>query len=353
MKWGIVVPIIKYRNNPIISISNVTPSRSDFEVIGVFNAGTAILNDEIILLLRVSERPINKDENCVLSPIYDPIIDNIVIMKFDKSDEHYVFGDSRMIISCEQSYLTSMSHLRVAKSKNGYDFKIEDKPALFSQNEYEAFGIEDPRITEIDGQYYITYVSVSNCGVVTGLAKTSDFKSFERLGNIFAPDNKDVVIFPSMIGGMYYAIHRPSSSVLGKPEMWIASSPDLISWGNHKRVAALREDKFDNGRIGAGAVPIRTEEGWLEIYHGATKDNRYCLGAMLLDLKEPWKVLKRSNEPLIEPSEIYEKNGFFDNVVFSCGLIQFGNSIKIYYGASDESVAVVDMNVDDILDNLK
>jgi predicted GH43/DUF377 family glycosyl hydrolase len=345
--------IIKYQKNPIISISQVKPSRPDFEVIGVFNAATAILNDEIVLLLRVSERPINKDENCVLSPMYDKNIDDIVIMKFDKSDKSYSFDDTRMIYSNDQSYLTSMSHLRVAKSKNGYDFIIEDKPALFSQNEYEAFGIEDPRITEINGQYYITYVAVSNCGVVTALAKTSDFKHFERIGNIFPPDNKDVVIFPSKIGGMYYAVHRPSTSVFGKPEMWLASSPDMVSWGNHKRIAALRNDKFDNGRIGAGAVPIRTEEGWLEIYHGASKENYYCVGAMLLDLEEPWKVLKRSNQPLLEPTEIYEKEGFFENVIFSCGLIQFGDSIKLYYGACDESIAVADMNINDIKNSLK
>ena len=345
--------IIKYQKNPIISISQVKPSRPDFEVVGVFNAGTATMNDEIVLLLRISERPINTDKTCVLAAVYDKNTDDLITMKFDKSDENYSFDDSRIISSGEQTYLTSISHLRVAKSKNGYDFEIEDKPALFPQNEYEAFGIEDPRITKIDDDYYITFASSSYCGVVTELAKTKDFKHFERLGNIFAPDNKDVVIFPDKIGGMHYALHRPSTSALGKPEMWIASSPDLVSWGGHKRIAALRDGKFDDGRLGAGAVPIKTEEGWLEIYHGATKDNCYCLGAMLLDLEEPWKVLKRSDEPLVEPSETYEKSGFFGNVVFSCGLIQSGDFIKIYYGASDESIAVVDMKIDDILNNLK
>lgn len=344
--------IIKYSGNPIISVSQIKPSRPDFEVIGVFNAGTAMLGDEIILLLRVSERPVNKDENYVLSAVYDVNVKDLVIKKFNKNDENHFFGDPRIISSGGTNYLTSMSHLIVAKSKNGYDFTIKDEPALFALNEYETFGIEDPRITFIDGQYYITYVAVSDFGVVTALAKTQDFKYFERLGNIFAPDNKDVVIFPEKIGGRYYALHRPSTSVSGKPEMWIASSPDLISWGDHKRIAGLREDKFDNGRLGAGAVPFKTEYGWVEIYHGASKDNRYCLGTMLLDLNEPWKVIKRCVKPLVEPDETYEKRGFFGNVVFSCGLIRSGDSIKIYYGASDECVAVVDMDINDIMNNL-
>jgi predicted GH43/DUF377 family glycosyl hydrolase len=245
-----------------------------------------------------------------------------------------------------------MSHLRLARSRDGYHFTIDDQPFLTAGNAYETYGIEDARITCIESVYYINYSAASDAGIVTALASTQDFTAVARLGNIFHPDNKDVAIFPERINGIYYALHRPSTSAYGKPELWIAQSNDLISWGNHKRIAQVRRGGWDSGRIGASAVPFRTPLGWLEIYHGATVDNRYCLGAMLLDLNEPWKVLARSQAPLIEPEAPYETEGFFGNVVFSCGAILTGEQLRIYYGASDESVACMDISLDEIWANL-
>ena len=344
--------IIRYTKNPVISIKDVKPSRADFEVIGVFNPGVIKIGDETLLLLRIAERPINKDISKCTCPIFDVDTCKVTVKCFDRSDSSYDFSDPRVIFSEEQSYLTSMSHLRVARSKDGYNFEIEEKTSIIPSNSYEAFGVEDPRITHIDGKYYINYSCASPKGITTFLASTIDFKEYKREGIIFHPDNKDVTIFPEKINGKYYALHRPSSSHYGKPEMWIAESPDLICWGNHTHVAGVRKGFWDDGRIGASAVPFKTDYGWIEIYHGATEDNRYCLGAMLLDADEPWKVLARSSTPLVEPTEKYELEGFFGNVVFCCGAIIDGENIRIYYGAADDSVACLDMSIYDILENL-
>lgn len=118
--------------------------------------------------------------------------------------------------------------------------------------------------------------------------------------------------------------------------------------GDNQVVAAVRPGYWDNGRIGASCVPLLTEKGWLEIYHGAARENRYCLGAMLLKADEPWKILARSAVPLIEPEASYELEGFFGNVVFSCGLIREGDRLDIYYGASDDSVCMASVSIADI-----
>lgn len=344
--------IIKYASNPVISICDIKPSRKDFEVIGVFNPGAIKVGDETILMLRVAEKPINNDHRKYFCPVYNVDTGKVMIKSFSKDDKSCDFSDPRVILTQEQNYLTSMSHLRLAKSKDGYHFTIEDEPSVFPSCSYEAFGVEDPRITKIDQSYYISYSCASNAGIITYLASTDDFKEFNRKGIIFHPDNKDVAIFPEKVNGKYYSLHRPSCSFYGKPDIWIAESPDLMCWGNHKQVATVRKGNWDSARIGAGAIPFRTEYGWLEIYHGATEENRYCLGAILFDLNEPWKILARSEKPLVQPEEDYEVNGFFGNVVFSCGAINDNDNVRIYYGAADESVACVDMTIDDIMSNL-
>ena len=168
--------------------------------------------------------------------------------------------------------------------------------------------------------FYITYVAVSPFGVTTCLASTEDFKSFERYGVIFCPDNKDALLFPERIGGKYYALHRPVSSLFKKNEIWIAESPDLKCWGNHRCLMGPQKGLWDGVKIGASAVPFRINEGWVEIYHGVDEKNRYCLGAVLLDGEKPWEVVARSKKPLFEPETDYECNGFIGIVVFSCGL---------------------------------
>lgn len=339
-------------HNPVIGPKDIMPSRSDFEVIGVFNAGVARFQGEVILLLRVAERPISLHPDIVLAGIYDVAGSKIVTKEFSKDDPKIDFSDSRLIITPPETYLTSISHLRLARSSDGINFKIEDTPTITPANDYETLGIEDPRISLIDDTYYISYVGVSPVGVVTCLASTRDFKSFQRHGVIFCPDNKDVAIFPERIDGKYYALHRPASTLFGKKDIWIAESPDLCCWGNHRYLMGPDNGCWDNVKIGAGAAPFKIEQGWVEIYHGADQDDRYCLGAVLLDSRQPWKVLARTKKPVFEPQTDYECDGFFGNVVFSCGLLCDDSKLGIYYGAADTTICYAELPMEEIIESL-
>ena len=344
--------IFRLPNNPIIKPVDVKPSRDDFEVIGVFNAGVTRLKDEVVLLLRVAERPINKNPDVVLTAIYDVTKGQLIIKEFSKGNPENDFSDPRLIITPRGTYLTSISHLRLACSKDGINFEIEGAPAIQPANDYETFGLEDPRITFIDDTYYINYVGVGPFGVTTSLASTKDFTTFERHGVIFCPDNKDVVLFPERLEGKYYALHRPVSPLFGKQEVWIAESPDLCCWGNHRYLMAPRSNYWDEAKIGASAVPFKIEQGWLEIYHGVDRNNRYCLGAVLLDSQKPWKVTARTEKPIFEPEADYECNGFFGNVVFSCGLLCEDDKLKIYYGAADTVICYAELSLEETIKNL-
>jgi predicted GH43/DUF377 family glycosyl hydrolase len=343
------VQVFRSQDNPLIKPEDVKPSRKDFEVVGVFNAAATRFGDEIVLLFRVAERPINDNPNIVYAPVFDVTEGRIILRQFKKDDRQNDFTDPRLIVRPNETYLTSISHLRLAKSTDGTNFEIEAKPALSAENEYESFGIEDPRITLIGDTYYITYVAVGPAGVTTCLASTKDFVSFERHGVIFCPENKDVVIFSGKTDGKYFALHRPVSPLFKKQDIWLAESPDLLCWGNHKRLLEPREDCWDNLKVGAGAPPVRTPNGWLEIYHAADKHNRYCLGAVLLDVEKPWKILVRTAEPILQPETDYECSGFFGNVVFTCGLLAEDDSLKIYYGAADTYICCAEIPLQDIL----
>ena len=343
---------VRVAENPILRPEDVTPSRPDFEVIGVFNAAVARYSDEVLLLLRVAERPINRRADVVLSPIYDVDAGQVVARPFSRDDPRNDFLDPRLIVRPQETYLTSISHLRLARSTDGIRFQVADAPAIQAATAYETFGVEDPRITQIGGTYYIDYVGVSPLGVTTCLAATRDFESFERRGIIFHPDNKDVAIFPAAIAGRHYALHRPHSSLFRRNDIWLAESPDLTCWGNHRCLMGTRDGMWDELRIGAGATPVRIEQGWLEIYHGADRNSRYCLGAVLLDAEQPWKIIARSQSPLFEPQAQYECSGFFGNVVFTCGLLLENDTLRLYYGAADTSVCYAEIPLADVYKNL-
>ena len=201
--------------------------------------------------------------------------------------------------------------------------------------------------------FYLTFTEVSPVAVGVGLISTVDFKTYHRRGMIFPPHNKDCALFEEPVNGKYYALHRPSSPELGGNYIWVAESPDRLHWGNHKCIAITREGSWDSARVGAGGPPIKTAEGWLEIYHGANAEHRYCLGALLLDLDDPTKVLARSVEPIMEPIAKYEQTGFFGNVVFTNGHYVDGDTIRIFYGASDEVICSAEFSINEILSSLK
>ncbi len=339
--------------NPIIEPKDVKPFRDGFETIGVFNAGATRFQNEVILLLRVAERPISRNPDIMLTAVYDADSGKLITKQFSRDDPENDFSDPRLIITPHQTYLTSISHLRLARSSDGINFQIADAPAVAPANDVESFGIEDPRITLIDGLYYITYVAVCPFGVTTCMASTKDFSSFERHNVIFCPENKDVVLLPEKVGGKYYALHRPDSPLFGKHDIWIAESPDLHCWGKHRYLMGPQAGCWDELKIGASAVPFKIDQGWLEIYHGVDRSNRYCLGAVLLDKDEPWKVIARSEKPVLEPQADYEVEGFFGNVVFSCGLLYEEDKLKIYYGVADTAVCYAEVALRDVLENVK
>lgn len=342
--------ICRADENPVIQKEDIPASRSDFEVIGVFNAGVAAFNGETILLIRVAEKAVQNGEDYIC-PVYSEKDGKITTKKFKKNQIEND-KDPRTFWAGGKQYLTSISHFHVARSKDGVHFKPDAEPFMMPATKYEAFGIEDARVSQIDGHYYITYTAASSMGCVVGLAVTDDFVSVRREGVLFPPDNKDSVYFDRKIGGRYYALHRPSASEFAKPEIWLAESGDGKCFGMHRFVAGVRSGSWDSARIGAGAPPFLTEKGWIEIYHGATEDNRYCMGAMLLDKNKPWEVLARSKKPLLEPEYPYEQNGFFSNVIFGCGATKNGDTVRLYYGAADSSIAVASMTVQDIYRNL-
>jgi predicted GH43/DUF377 family glycosyl hydrolase len=324
----------------------IEPRNRDFEVVGAFNPGVAAFMGKTVLLVRVAER-VKADARFA----YVPIVENgkIKTLKIDRSDGDYDFSDPRLIVGKGGKLLTSMSRLVVAESADGVNFEIFPERGIFPETEYEEYGVEDPRVTEIDGTYYITYTAVSGKGVCVALAVTEDFRAFEKKGVVLCPDNKDAAIFPEKIGGKFYMLHRPSRSEFARPEMWIAESDNLTQWGNHRRVLATREGDWDGVRLGSSSTPIKTEGGWLVLYHGADRNDRYCLGAVLLDLRNPHIVLKRSAKPFLEPVLPYEKNGFFGGVVFACGCLRDGGRLRIYYGAADDKVCRADADISGLL----
>jgi predicted GH43/DUF377 family glycosyl hydrolase len=384
--------------NPLLSAHDVTPSQPSLEVVSVFNAATAVLDGEVVLLLRVAERPRTDIElppdaltldftgpHPVLRPLPKQYgREDVIGMAFMDASVHparvkvaYIptdlpgldlrdprgiryrnaTGSMRMVNEGYQDYLAQVSHLRVARSKDGVRFTVDPEIAIGPDNGLEEYGVEDPRITFIDGEFHVTYVSVSRWGITTSLATTTDFRTYDRKGVIFLPDHKDVVIFPERVGGRYVALTRPMPQSFARIfGIWIAFSDDKLSWGGHMPLALPRWGTWDELRTGASAVPFKTDRGWLELYHGVDRETTYAMGAILLDLEDPRRVIARSPAPILSPKEIYECMGLFNDTVFSCGVVPLddrGERIRMYYGAADSVVAAADFDVREILDSLE
>jgi predicted GH43/DUF377 family glycosyl hydrolase len=337
--------------NPILKPADIHPSVPGMKVECLLNPGVFRFQNKTWLLLRVAERPEQKPGKTAFPILGDN--GEPKILEFDNSDPKLDLTDPRVLRYDGVDYLTTLSHLRLVASEDGVRF-LEDpsRSPLFGQGELETFGIEDCRVAQIGSAYYLTFTAVSPHGVGVGMRSTTDWQRFTSHGMIFPPHNKDCAIFDAPIGGRYYALHRPSSPVLGGNYLWLAESPDLIHWGHHRCLAHSRPGMWDGGRVGAGAAPIRTARGWLEIYHGADAKNRYCLGALLLDLQQPWKVLARSRHPIMEPTAGYERAGFLGNVVFTNGHLVDGDTVTLYYGASDSVICGARLSIQEILQSL-
>lgn len=294
----------RYEKNPILK-----PEQFPKPINSVFNAGITIFNRQYILLTRVED-------------------------------------------------LSGSSMLWVARSENGVDFVPDAAPALVPSKDepfcmVEESGVEDPRITYLEGWFYITYVGYSRYGALPLIARTQDFEHFERISILSLPSNKDVVLFPQKFNGAYVKLDRPSSSQLSGGDIWISFSKDLIHWGGFRPVMRPRPRKWDEDKIGAGAPPIKTPEGWLLIYHGVRNTAfgaLYRLGAALLDLEEPWKVIGRANEAILSPKAPEDFLGNVGNVVFTCGaILEEDGMLKVYYGAADQVMCLAMAPISEII----
>jgi predicted GH43/DUF377 family glycosyl hydrolase len=342
----------RFVENPLLRPAAVLPSIAGMQVECLLNPGVFRFDNKTWLLLRVAERP-KQAPGKTSFPVLDAT-GKVEILEFDNSDPKLNRDDPRVINYDGKDFLTTMSHLRLVVSEDGIHFREDPSyPAILGQGELEAYGIEDCRVVRIDATYYLTYTQVSAHGVGVGLRSTKDWRDIRQHGMILPPHNKDCAIFGEQIGGKYYALHRPSSPALGGSYIWLTESPDLVHWGSHWCLAHSRSGMWDAARVGAGAAPIRTPVGWLEIYHGADANHRYCLGALLLDLEAPWKIVARSREPIMEPVADYERTGFFGNVVFTNGHVVDGDTLTLYYGASDSVICGARFSIEEILQSLR
>ncbi len=295
---------VRYEGNPILS-----PDEWPYPTNAVFNPAAAKLNSETLLLVRVEDK-------------------------------------------------RGFSHLTVARSADGFtNWEIDPEPTLEADqsSREERWGLEDPRIVwlEEQKQFAVTYTSFSEGGPVVSLAITKNFRNFARLGALLPPEDKDASLFPRRFRGRFALIHRPI--VRGEAHMWISFSPDLKHWGDHRPLIMTRTAYWDCHRVGLACQPLETEEGWLIFYHGVrntTAGGIYRVGMALLDMEEPWKVLRRSDEWVLGPHESYERIGDVSDVVFPSGLTvqKETDQIHLYYGAADSTVAVATAKLSDSLD---
>ena len=266
--------------------------------------------------------------------------------------------NNRYIMLFRSHLQNGRSIIGIAESEDGYDFKVGAEPFLTPSSdtvfgEYEEYGVEDVRISQIDDEFLLTYSAYSRHGVRIGLARTKDFITVERISLITQSDLRNVVIFPEKINGQYVRLDRPHSEI-SKWSIWISYSPDLIHWGNSKLIIKPETYHWDEMKIGPGATPIKTDKGWLNIYHGVFNTMSgavYRLGIALHDLNDPSIIIGVADEWILQPEDPWEITGYVSNVVFTCGAVpEDDGSVKIYWGGADSVMCVGSANIDDLID---
>lgn len=300
----------RYPGNPIIQATDLPYTANS-----VFNAGATLIEGETLLLMRVEDR-------------------------------------------------RGISHLTVARSADGItNWRIDPSPTLSPRPEShpeEVWGIEDPRITYVEEQdlWVIAYTAYSRGGPLVSLATTRDFRTFERKGVVMPPEDKDAALFPVRFGGRWAMLHRPVPAFPGVgAHIWISFSPDMKHWGDHQiLITARRGSWWDANKIGLSPPPLRTDKGWLVLYHGVRTTAGGCLyrlGLALLDREDPTKLLARSSEWVFAPEENYEIIGDVDKVVFPCGWVADGDELRLYYGGADKCLALATARISELLDWLE
>lgn len=243
---------------------------------------------------------------------------------------------------------TGRSIIGLARSYDGFRFMADSAPFLTPAREepfatYEEYGVEDPRVTALENEYVITYSAYSRHGVRIALAKTKNFEQVERVSLITQADHRNVVIFPEKFGGLYARLDRPHSEI-APWSIWISYSPDLRFWGQSQIVIKPEPYHWDEMKVGPGAPPIKTDDGWLSLYHGVFKTmdgSVYRLGVALHDLTNPAKIIGVGNSWILQPEDPWERIGYVHNVVFSCGAVaELDGTVKIYWGGADTVMCV-------------
>jgi len=266
--------------------------------------------------------------------------------------------DDRYILLFRSHLRNGRSIIGIARSDDGYDFEVDSKPFIVPStsgvfSRFEEYGVEDPRICLLGADYYITYSAYSRFGVRIGLAKTRDFETIERVSLISEPDMRNVVLFPTTFGGRYARLDRPHSEIK-RWSIWLSWSSDLIHWGDSEPVISPLEYHWDEMKVGPGATPIETPDGWLNIFHGVfpTMDGAvYRLGVALHDLTNPTIVSGVADDWILSPEDPWELTGYVHNVVFSCGAIaEPDGTLKIYWGGADNVMCVGTAKVAELVD---
>lgn len=290
--------IVKFKNNPVITIEDL-----DFRANSIFNPGAIKFNNEYLLLCRV-ELPVGR------------------------------------------------SSFVLARSNDGKMFKVDDSPCLNPEdhgeyNDLTDWGIEDPRIIYFENRYLITYTGYSQNLPVVMLAETIDFKKFKIIGPVSEPSNKDSSIFPQKINGYYWKMDRPSSDPYSS--IWVNKSSDLVHWGGFRRMINPIPGTWAADKIGGSTPPVKTDEGWLFLFHGVRGfgiSNIYKIGVMLVDIDKPWIVKGYSRDPILAPDKLYERVGDVQNVVFSNGwIVEDNGDVKIYYSGADTNICLAETSI--------
>lgn len=303
---------VRHKNNPVLSAKDWP-----YPVNSVFNPGVTLFQNKVLLLARAEDR-------------------------------------------------RGFSHLTKAVSENGIvNWMIDTKPTFEADPvnfPEEAWGVEDPRITWIAEleKYAITYTAFSESGPTVSLALTKDFIEFERMGSILPPEDKDAALFPRKLCNKWVLIHRPMAiNIKPGAHIWVSTSDDMRNWSDRRILIPARSGAWwDAGKVGLSAQPLETPDGWLILYHGVRQTaagSIYRLGLALLDLEDPFKLLRRSDEWIFGPQERYEREGDVGGAVFPCGWVLdiTTGKVKMFYGAADTSIALATANLSDLLEYIK
>lgn len=330
------------------------------------------------------------EKNPILLPNSENDWENLVVCN---PGVWYENGKFYMLYRAAGNDAEHVIRLGLATSEDGFNFKRESSQPAFSPSldGPDSGCVEDPRIVKFDDDYYITYAfrpfppgqywkfahdevlfpeSGENAPTFikenmgnTGLAVTKDFRTFKRLGRITESilDDRDVILFPEKINGKYVMIHRPKQFIGEKygvkyPSIWLKYSDDLLNWvpqESHLLITGV-ENTWQE-KIGGSTPPLKTKDGWLVLYHGVEHGGLgyYRVGAMLLDLENPLKIIGRTKDFILEPETEFELNGYYNGCVFPTGNVIIGNTLYVYYGAADKYVGVATCNVDELVQYIK